>query len=81
VTSANGKRARAKNTQESLPHCSNYLDTQALASYNRRPLSLGIVRGASGYFKGFSINQAKSDDLAFEGIYGDDDPINSNRPQ
>jgi small subunit ribosomal protein S12 len=37
-------------------HGSNYLDTQGFGSYNRRPLSLGIVLRASGYFIKVSRN-------------------------
>ena len=65
----------------SVLHGSNYLDTQAAGSYNRRPLSPGISAGRQRPLI-FSICIWPLPLLCGpKGIYGDDDPINSYRPE
>ena len=56
----------------------NYLDTRLAGSYNRRPLSLG---GRAAYFTVFGIKRAGFPLWLSKGIYGDDDPADSYRPQ
>ena len=65
-----------------LLRSSNYLDTQAAGSYNRRPLSPGT---SAGHERPLIIKHmhraAASLKCGSKGIYGDDDPINSYRPE
>jgi hypothetical protein len=61
---------------------SNVLDTRVAGSYNRRPLS---PHTDSGAFTPVHFMLMHRDALLSkggpEGIYGDDDPINSHRPE
>ena len=60
---------------------SNYLDTRAAGSYNRRPLSLGTLAGYSSFILVFASVTPLFVEWSSKGIYGDDDSIDPDRPK
>jgi hypothetical protein len=60
----------------------NCLDTRTAGSYNRRPLSLGtLVPGMCPQILVLASRDLYISRWSSKGIYGDDDPIDPDRPK